>query len=73
MWVLYDLNKDQLDKLADLLLDLAKAAFILAFLTPTSSAVPLSVIINAVKGMILGLALTYSSLVVLSMKERKNR
>ena len=45
-----DLNKEQFGKLADLLLDLAKAAFILAFLSPTSSAPPHIVVLHTIRG-----------------------
>lgn len=66
-----ELNKDQLDGLAKLCFDLAKAAFIL-IITPFNEFTkdPLTAIIKMLISLIGGLAFTIVALVLLKVKER---
>ena len=62
------LNKDQLEALARLCFDLAKAAFILAILAPISQTV-IAAVISGFRSYLVGLAFTYLGLVLLGRKE----
>ena len=66
-----ELNADQLNKLADLFFDLAKAAFVLAFISPSGSSKALFALLEVSKGITLGLAFTYSGLILLKIKAVK--
>lgn len=66
-----ELNDDQLDGLANLSFDLARAAFILAILPAPSIPVdPINGILRILLGLFWGLACTYVALVLLKAKVR---
>ncbi|MBM4402619.1 MAG: hypothetical protein FJ044_05235 [Candidatus Cloacimonetes bacterium] len=72
MWSsLWDLNSEQLEKLSDLSLDLAKAAFILAFVSPTTRQTFDIVLFDGIRASLLGLAFLYGGLILLKIKEVK--
>ena len=63
------LNKEQLDGLAKLCFDLAKGGFALAVLAPATSS-SLATFISGLRGLLIGLALTYLALILLRLKEQ---
>lgn len=72
MWfTLWNLNSEQLEKLADLSLDLAKVAFVLAFVSPTTRQTFDIVLFDGIRASLLGLAFLYGGLVLLKIKEAK--
>lgn len=71
MNTLKELNNDQLDGLAKLAFDMARAAFILAILpTPSIPDNPGFGLFKILIGLFWGLACTYVALVLLKAKER---
>jgi len=60
-------TSQQLDKLADLFLDLAKGLFLAALAVPAFS--PQATLFTSLKGIIAGLIFTYLSLKAIELKE----
>lgn len=69
-----ELNKDQLDGLAKLCFDLAKASFVLILLVVQKlSENPIDAIMKISIGLLAGLAFTYAALVLLKLKEKAKK
>lgn len=68
-----ELNRDQSDGLANLYFDLAKAAFIIAFLPAAEIGQNTNLIIQISKSLsalILGIVFTYGAMIILKRKEK---
>lgn len=65
-----ELNNDQLDGLAKLMFDLAKASFIIAFFPSVLSEDPGIKLFKILLGLFWGLVCTYLALLLLQRKER---
>lgn len=63
------LSTGQLEKLADLFMDIAKGAILAALVTPAISHV--SDVISVVRGLLIGVAFIYLSLKTVELKEAK--
>jgi hypothetical protein len=71
MEIIGELNKDQLDGLAKLCFDLAKASLVIALLPATSiPSNPIFALVKMLIGLVWGLAFTYLALVILKAKEK---
>lgn len=72
MKIIQELNNDQLNGLANLCFDLARAAFILAILpAPEIPDNPVAGLLKILLGLLWGLVCTYVALVLLGMKGRR--
>lgn len=71
--LLGELNKDQLNGLANLCFDLAKGAFGLALLpTPFIIKEPINGILRMFLAIFVGIVFTYSAIILLKLKERSS-